>query len=149
MFGQLIGRRRPVDLDDLRGRRLEVPGARDEGLVHRRILALQDHPVLADIGGAPRSQLPESIPAGIGRQDLAHREVSKKALRALLRIGRQEIEIVDRDSSSQKLGAQADPEVEFRVEVVKAVGNEEVSILHARHFAMADPGLRGMNSRLT
>ena len=124
-------------LDDLWRRGLEVPGPRNEALVHRRVLALQDHPVFADVGGAPRSKLPEGTAGGIRRHNLAHRERAEKTIRAQRRVGRRKIEVVDRDSPSQKLGAEADPEVELRVEVFETVGYEEVSVIHALHSAMA------------
>jgi hypothetical protein len=47
--------------------------------IDRRVLALEDHPVLADGGFPPRAELPEALAAGVGRQDLAHRQRRQEA----------------------------------------------------------------------
>ena len=124
MLGEFVGSGGPIDLNDLLGRLFEVPGARNKTLVHRWVFPLKDHPILPNIGSTFWTELPKGIALRVRRQDFTHRQFGEIVHRALLRVGGREVEVVDRDSATDQLGAHTHPKIELRVEILETVSNQ-------------------------
>jgi len=107
-----------------------MPGARDEGLIYRRVLALQKHPVVVDRGHPFGTEVPERPATGVRRQDLANGQDGEVVLRGLRRIGGWQVEEIHRDPPTQKLCAQTHTEVELGVQIFEAVGDKKVARIH-------------------
>ncbi len=116
----------------LSGAVFEVPRVADEPFVDRRIGPVENHPVVGDRRGVFGTEIPELGPVRIGAVDRPDRETRQKLGARERGIAGIKIEIVDLDAAPDELDADADAEIEDRVEPVEGISNDEVAGLHGR-----------------